>query len=65
MRRKNQGEENEMVCKEEGKLRKRVMNLVKMRKLTDAQKLIKTEIETEPWGRDAQAKVCGVLLQVV
>lgn len=54
-----------MVSKEEEKLRKRVMNLVKMRKLTDAQKLIKNEIETDPWGRDAQAKVCGVLLQVV
>nr|CAD1831955.1 unnamed protein product [Ananas comosus var. bracteatus] len=64
-RRKNQGEENEMVSKEEGKLRKHVMNLVKMRKLTEAQKLIKTEIETEPWGRDAQAKLGSRLIELL
>ncbi|XP_072962324.1 DNA-directed RNA polymerase 3, chloroplastic-like [Typha angustifolia] len=64
-KRKNQGEENKNESKEQENLRKRLMNLVKMKKLSEVQKLIKTEIEIEPWGRDAQAKLGSRLIELL
>lgn len=42
-------------------LRKRVNNLIRRKRLTEVQKLVKNE-EMKPWGRDTQAKVCLMFL---
>ncbi|MBA0690179.1 hypothetical protein Goari_007873, partial [Gossypium aridum] len=46
--------------KEKEILRKRVNSLIRRRRLTEVQKLVKNE-EIKPWGRDAQAKILKTL----
>ena len=57
-RRKKQPGKSVVFNKEQEVLRKRVVDMVKMKKLGEVQKLVKDEVTVEPWGRDAQVKVC-------
>ncbi|KAL1097043.1 hypothetical protein V6Z11_D05G009100 [Gossypium hirsutum] len=50
--------------KEKEILRKRVNSLIRRRRLTEVQKLVKNE-EIKPWGRDAQAKLGSRLLELL
>ncbi|OAY31446.1 DNA-directed RNA polymerase 3B, chloroplastic isoform X2 [Manihot esculenta] len=45
-------------------LRKRVNNLIRRKRLTEVQKLVKNE-EMKPWGRDTQAKLGSCLVELL
>lgn len=40
------------------KLRKKVTNLVKKKKLQQVRHIVKQQDQLKPWGQDAQVKVC-------
>lgn len=46
------------LTKEQEILRRHIMNLLRMKKLVEVQRLLRNENDMESWGRDAQAKVC-------
>ena len=54
-----------MVISEQEVKRKRLMKSVKMKKLIEVRKLLKDEIDMEPWGRDAQAKVVAIISPLI
>jgi hypothetical protein len=56
-KKKDQGENDPALEKEQAKCRKRVKSLVKRRKMSEAQKLVQQELELEEWGTEAQVKV--------
>lgn len=60
-RKKNEGNIDEALIKEQAILRKRVQNLIKKQKVVEVQKLVTYEDGNKSWGRDAQAKVCDIL----
>ncbi|KAJ6834210.1 DNA-directed RNA polymerase 1B, mitochondrial-like [Iris pallida] len=64
-RRRNVQVEENVLSNEQEILRKRMMNLLKMKKLIEVQKLLKNENDMEPWGRDAQAKLGCRLIQLL
>ncbi|XP_058185833.1 DNA-directed RNA polymerase 3, chloroplastic isoform X2 [Rhododendron vialii] len=58
------GPTEEGFCQDDELLRKRIKGLIKRRKLTEVQKLVKDE-EIKPWGRDMQAKLGCRLIQLL
>ncbi|XP_064948513.1 DNA-directed RNA polymerase 3B, chloroplastic-like isoform X2 [Musa acuminata AAA Group] len=64
-RRKNEGDQNVILCTQQEILRKKVMKLIKMKKLIEVQKLLRNEIEMESWGRDGQAKLGSRLIELL
>ncbi|URD75747.1 hypothetical protein MUK42_09414 [Musa troglodytarum] len=64
-RRKNEGDQNVILCKQQEILRKKVMRLIKMKQLIEVQKLLRNEIEMESWGRDGQAKLGSRLIELL
>ncbi|KAK8962692.1 hypothetical protein KSP40_PGU015267 [Platanthera guangdongensis] len=65
-RRRNKGCKDDTVfTKELQKRRKVVMKLIKMKRLAVVQKLLKEEMDIEPWGRDAQAKLGTRLIELL
>uniref|UniRef100_A0A0A9D089 Rpo2 n=1 Tax=Arundo donax TaxID=35708 RepID=A0A0A9D089_ARUDO len=64
-RRKDEGENDPALEKEQAKCRKRVKSLVKRRKLSEAQKLVQQEIELEEWGTEAQVKLGTRLIELL
>lgn len=59
-RKKTLAENDEGLSKEKEMLRKRINGLVRRKRLSEVQKLLRKE-EFKPWGRDTQAKVCDSL----
>ncbi|KAI8570282.1 hypothetical protein RHMOL_Rhmol01G0022300 [Rhododendron molle] len=51
-------------CQDAELLRKRIKSLIKKKKITEVQKLVKDE-EIKPWGRDMQAKLGCRLIQLL
>ncbi|THU63720.1 hypothetical protein C4D60_Mb01t18810 [Musa balbisiana] len=64
-RRKNEGDQNVILCKQQEISRKKVMKLIKMKKLIEVQKLLRNEIEMESWGRDGHAKLGSRLIELL
>ncbi|ONK78853.1 uncharacterized protein A4U43_C01F240 [Asparagus officinalis] len=68
-RRNKQVDENAVLTREqeiEQEIkRKRVVKAVKMKRLIKVEKLLKNENGTEPWGRDAQAKLGSRLIELL
>lgn len=58
-RKKTLAENEEGPSKEKEILRKRINGLVRRKRLSEVQKLLRKE-EFKPWGRDTQAKVCDL-----
>lgn len=48
-------------CQDAELLRKRIKSLIKKKRITEVQKLVKDE-EIKPWGRDMQAKVVAITI---
>ncbi|KAL6874119.1 hypothetical protein ACP4OV_014201 [Aristida adscensionis] len=64
-RRKDEGENDPALEKEQAQCRKRVKSLVKRRKLSEAQKLVQQEMELEEWGTEAQVKLGTRLIELL
>ncbi|XP_039132067.1 DNA-directed RNA polymerase 3B, chloroplastic [Dioscorea cayenensis subsp. rotundata] len=64
-RRKKQPDKSVVFNKEQEVLRKRVVDMVKMKKFGEVQKLVKDEVTVEPWGRDAQVKLGSRLIELL
>ncbi|KAJ0984272.1 hypothetical protein J5N97_002628 [Dioscorea zingiberensis] len=64
-RRKKLQDKSVVFSKEQEVLRKRVMNMIKMKKLSEVQKLVRDEVTVESWGRDAQVKLGSRLIELL
>ncbi|EER88745.2 hypothetical protein BDA96_10G274900 [Sorghum bicolor] len=64
-KKKDQGENDPALEKEQAKCRKRVKTLVKRRKMSEAQKLVQQELELEEWGTEAQVKLGSRLIELL
>ncbi|XP_062178704.1 DNA-directed RNA polymerase 3B, chloroplastic-like [Phragmites australis] len=64
-KRKDQGENDPALEKEQAISQKHVKSLVKRQKLSEAQKLVQQEIELEEWGTEAQVKLGTRLIELL
>ncbi|XP_066375479.1 DNA-directed RNA polymerase 3, chloroplastic-like [Miscanthus floridulus] len=64
-KKKDQGENDPTLEKEQAKCRKRVKSLVKRQKMSEAQKLVQQELELEEWGTEAQVKLGSRLIELL
>ncbi|OEL14072.1 DNA-directed RNA polymerase 3B, chloroplastic [Dichanthelium oligosanthes] len=64
-KKKDQGENDPALEKEQAKCRKRVKTLVRRRKMSEAQKLVQQELELEEWGTEAQVKLGTRLIELL
>nr|XP_048336731.1 DNA-directed RNA polymerase 3, chloroplastic isoform X1 [Ziziphus jujuba var. spinosa] len=63
-RKKTLAENDEGLSKEKEMLRKRINGLVRRKRLSEVQKLLRKE-EFKPWGRDTQAKLGSRLIELL
>ncbi|KAJ1260156.1 hypothetical protein BS78_10G211000 [Paspalum vaginatum] len=64
-KKKDQGENDPALEKEQARCRKRVKSLVKRRKMSEAQKLVQQELELDEWGTEAQVKLGTRLIELL
>ncbi|CAO1948721.1 unnamed protein product [Urochloa humidicola] len=64
-KKKDQGENDPALEKEQAKCRKHVKTLVRRRKMSEAQKLVQQELELEEWGSEAQVKLGSRLIELL
>lgn len=64
-KKKDQGEHDPALEKEQAKCRKRVKSLVKKQKMSEAQRLVQQELELEEWGTEAQVKLGTRLVELL
>ncbi|CAA6670261.1 unnamed protein product [Spirodela intermedia] len=61
----DQNDQNEGAIKQREILRKRVRKLMKNRRSVEICKLVRSDDEIKPWGRDAQAKLGSCLVELL